>query len=55
MTEKAKKEQRAYSYEEYRRKFYPYSAQENKEQSNSPYELGVKMAKESLERVRDTK
>ncbi len=51
MKKKAEKEQKTYSYEEYRKKFYPLSAQEQQEKTDNPFQLGVNWAKESLKKV----
>lgn len=46
--------QKQYSYQEYLRKFYPSSSQERerKEEVEDPYELGARMARENIEKVK---
>jgi hypothetical protein len=54
MAEDNKAEKKRYSYDERRRTFYPSSTQRRKEEPESPYQAGVRMAHESLKRVKET-
>jgi hypothetical protein len=51
MKHAAKKEVKAYSFDEYKKKFPPPSVDENETLEN-PAELGVKLAEKSLAKIR---
>lgn len=51
MKQTAKKEMKAYSFDEYRKKFPPPPSNEN-EATENPAELGIKLAEKSLAKVR---
>jgi hypothetical protein len=51
MKHPAKKEAKAYSFDEYKKKFPPPSSNEN-ETTENPAELGVKLAEKSLAKIR---
>jgi len=53
MSEESPQGKTSYSFEEYKEKFYPASSKEKKTEGESPYDLGVKLAEESLKRLRE--
>jgi hypothetical protein len=55
MNEEKREEQRAYSYEEYQRTFYPSSSQERIKQDDTPSQIGARMAREHIKKIRDTR
>ena len=53
MKRKPKTQKEEYSFEEYRNKFSPPPPEPKKKISDNPFELGVKLAHESLAKLRE--